>query len=129
PNHPLKLGIFVDSLYTMKNLVLAVLSTVFFTTSFAQKSTSENKFPFKIEGTIRNFNGKKIYVHHKWDDKDYTDSAKVNNGKFLFNLRSAEPNMYWFTTTNNINEQPNFVFFADAVTHKATLIGDSLAFS
>jgi len=113
----------------MKQRVIAALLTVFFTASFAQKPASENKFPFKIEGTIRNFSGNKIYVHHKWNEKDYTDSTKVNNGKFLFNLRSAEPNMYWFTTTNNINEQPNYVFFVDAVTHKATLIGDSLAFS
>jgi peroxiredoxin len=37
--------------------------------------------------------------------------------------------MYWFTTTRNIAEQPNYVFFADQGAHKAVLIGDSLPFS
>jgi len=96
--------------------------------NYAQKQTAK-PFNFKIEGSIRNFSGKTIYVHHKWDDKDFTDSAKVVNNKFAFNLKSIDPNMYWFTTTNNINQQPNAVFFADASTIKATLINDSLPFS
>jgi peroxiredoxin len=37
--------------------------------------------------------------------------------------------MYWFTNTNNINEQPNYVFFADAEPLKAFLIGDSIVYS
>ena len=72
---------------------------------------------------------KKVYVHHKWNDKDFSDSAKVVGGKFSFTLKSAEPNMYWFTTSSNIGEQPNFIFFADPGTIKATLIGDSIAYS
>lgn len=96
--------------------------------NYAQKQTAK-PFNFKIEGSVRNFSGKTIYVHHKWDDKDFTDSAKVVNNKFAFNLKSIDPNMYWFTTTNNINQQPNAVFFADASTIKATLINDSLPFS
>ncbi len=96
--------------------------------NYAQKQT-EKPFNFKIDGTIRNYTGKTIYVHHKWDDKDISDSAKVTNGKFSFNLKSIDPNMYWFTTTNNITAQPNFIFFADASPVKATLIGDSIAYS
>ena len=94
----------------------------------AQKQSSK-PFNFKIDGTIRNFTGKTIYVHHKWDDKDITDSTKVINNKFSFNLKSTDPNMYWFTTTKDINQQPNSIFFADASTIKATLISDSMAFS
>jgi peroxiredoxin len=97
--------------------------------AFAQKQSQPKTFPVKIDGTIRNFSGKTIYIHHKWDEKDYTDSAKVVNGKFSLNLKSVDPNMYWFTDTNNINEQPNYVFFADAEPLKALLIGDSIAYS
>jgi peroxiredoxin len=113
----------------MRKLVFAVLSTFIFTAAHAQKTTSEKKLPFKIEGSIRNFTGKTIFLHHKWDEKDYTDSTKVVNGKFTFNLKTPEPNMYWFTTTNNIAEQPNFIFFADPGDLKAVLIGDSLPYS
>ena len=80
-------------------------------------------------GTIKNFQGKKIYVHHKWDEKDFTDSALIKDSKFNFNLRTQDPNMYWFTTTPDINAQPNAIFFADEATIKANLIGDSLPYS
>ena len=107
-----------------------VIITLAFTVNClsAQKQNSK-PFNFKIDGTIRNFTGKTVYVHHKWDDKDITDSAKVINNKFSFNLKSTDPNMYWFTTTKDINQQPNSIFFADASTIKATLISDSMAFS
>lgn len=96
---------------------------------FAQKQTSSKTFPVKIQGVIRNFSGKQIYLHHKWDEVNYTDSAKVLDGKFSFNLKSIDPNMYWFTLSNNVNEQPNFIFFADNEPLKANLIADSLAYS
>jgi peroxiredoxin len=111
----------------MKKTILIALT--FFATSFnAQKQTAKT-FNFKIDGTIRNFKGKTIYLHHKWNDKDVTDSAKIVSNKFSFNLKSEEPNMYWFTMTNNVAEQPNFIFFADAASIKANLIGDSIAYS
>ncbi len=97
--------------------------------TYAQKKSTEKTFPVKIDGTIRNFTGKKIYVHHKWNEKDFTDSAVVNNGKFSFNLKSVDPNMYWFTVAPEIGAQPNFVFFADAAPTKVVLIGDSLPYS
>lgn len=97
--------------------------------SVSRKQIQEKTFSFKIDGTIRKFDGKKIYLHHKWDEKDYTDSAKLVNGKFSLNLKSVDPNMYWFTLTNDINAQPNYIFFADAGTIKVTLLADSLPYS
>jgi len=96
---------------------------------FAQKQNSSKTFPVKIQGVIRNFSGKQIFLHHKWDEVNYTDSAKVLDGKFSFNLKSIDPNMYWFTLSNNVNEQPNFIFFADNEPLKANLIADSLVYS
>lgn len=112
----------------MKKILLLIpfLTIVF---AYSQKQAQPKTFPVKIDGTIRNFSGSKIYIHHKWDEKDHSDSAKVVNGKFSFNLKSVDPNMYWFTLTNNINEQPNYIFFADSEPLKATLIADSLIFS
>jgi peroxiredoxin len=107
----------------IKNLFLVSLSVLFLNVFSQQK---QKTFSFKIDGNVRNYTGKKVYVHHKWDEKDYTDSTQVVNGKFSFNLKSVDPNMYWFTTTNNINAQPNFIFFADASPVKVTLIGDSI---
>lgn len=107
----------------MLKQLLSLCLALSFLTSFSQK---QKMFSFKIEGNIRNFSGNKIYVHHKWDEKDYTDSATINNGKFSFNLKSVDPNMYWFTTSNNINGQPNLIFFADGAPVKVTLIADSM---
>ncbi|MBA3663310.1 MAG: AhpC/TSA family protein [Bacteroidetes bacterium] len=107
----------------IKKLLTFSLGLLFLSSFSQQKS---KPFSFKIDGSIRNFTGKKIYVHHKWEEKDYSDSANIVNGKFSFNLKSIDPNMYWFTTTNNINAQPNLIFFADASNVKASLIGDSI---
>ena len=96
---------------------------------WSQSTSSEKTFSFKIDGTIRNYNGKSIYVHHKWNEKDYTDSAKIVKGKFVFNLKSVEPNLYWFTTVSDINAQPNYLFFANNEPIKANLIGDSILYS
>jgi peroxiredoxin len=113
----------------MMKKLLILIPFLTFGSAQAQKQNQQKTFPVKIDGTIRNFSGKTIYIHHKWDEKDYSDSAKIVNGKFSFNLKSVDPNMYWFTNTNNINEQPNFVFFADSEPLKAVLIGDSIAYS
>jgi peroxiredoxin len=113
----------------MKKFLLVFVSTLFVNAVSAQKQATEKTFPVKISGTIRNFDGKRIYLHHKWDEKDHTDSTVVIKGRFLFALKSVDPNMYWFTTVNDINAQPNFIFFADATPLQVTLIGDSLPFS
>ncbi|MDP1799935.1 MAG: TlpA disulfide reductase family protein [Bacteroidota bacterium] len=112
----------------MKKLLI-LIPFLSFVLANAQKQSQPKTFLVKIDGTIRNFSGKTIYVHHKWDEKDHTDSAKVVNGKFNFNIKSVDPNMFWFTTTSNINEQPNYIFFADAEPLKANLIGDSILYS
>ncbi len=115
---------------SMKKGILSAVSVFVLASGFAQKQPPEKKFAFKIEGTIRNYAGKTIYVNHKWNEKEYVDSAKVLDGKFAFNLKSVEPNIYWFSTVRD-NSQPNsnYYFFVDESVHKATLIGDSMIYS
>lgn len=110
----------------MKRIILITI-ILFNLSGYSQSKPKE--FSFKINGSIRNFSGSKVFLHHKWDDKDYTDSVKVSNGKFSFNLKSPEPNMYWLTTYNNINFQPNFVFFVDKGEISVELIADSIQYS
>ena len=110
----------------IKSVVL-VVSTFFFCSLSAQKP--EKPFIIKVDGNIRNFTGKKIYIHHRLEGQPITDSAKVNIGKFAFTLKTTEPTLYWFTLTNNSSEQPNYNFFADGSPVKANLIGDSLLYS
>lgn len=74
----------------------------------AQKPAS-----FTISGTLKQVKGDYVYLHHKWDNKDITDSLKVKNGAFNFNGKTTEPNMYWITRSRNVGEQPNLVFFVD----------------
>lgn len=115
----------------MKKNIFTALSPLFIVLfGFSQKQSPEKTFSFKIDGVTRNYTGNTVYLHHKWNEKDFTDSAKIVDGKFKFNLKSAEPNMYWFTTTNNMNSQFNCIFFADASPVKATIIGgDSIVYS
>jgi len=56
---------------------------------------SQTNFNFTISGNLQNVaDGKAIYIHHKWDGKNLTDSAKVKGGAFSFKGKSSEPNMY-----------------------------------
>jgi peroxiredoxin len=104
----------------MKHLFLAFAVIFSFTTS-AQKP-----FTFNINGEISKYDQKYVYLHHKWDNKDFTDSIPVKNGKFAFTGKSDEANMYWFTTVNNLNYQPNFIFFVDPGKISVKLKGDSI---
>lgn len=75
---------------------------------------AQSPFNFSISGTIRNTpDNSYVYIHHKWDNKDITDSVKIKGGKFTFNGKSSEVNMYWMTKSRNMNEQPNLIFFTD----------------
>lgn len=75
---------------------------------------SQTPFTFSVAGNIKNVaEGSYIYIHHKWDGKDMTDSAKIKAGKFTFSGKGKEPNMYWITKSRNILEQPNLIFFVD----------------
>ncbi len=78
-------------------------------------SFSQTPFSFTINGTLRNAaENSTTYIHHKWDGREVTDSAKIKGGKFVFTGKSTESNMYWVTKSRNINEQPNLIFFVDA---------------
>jgi peroxiredoxin len=87
---------------------------------------AQKPFTFTINGEISKYNKTYIYLHHKWDTKDFTDSIKIKAGKFSFEGKSMEPNMYWFSTESNLNFQPNFIFFVDAGKITAKLKGDSI---
>lgn len=87
---------------------------------------AQKPFKFTINGEISNYTKNYIYLHHKWENKDFTDSIKVVNGKFKFEGKSEEPNMYWFNNTSDITGQPMFIFFADPGKLSAKLKGDSL---
>jgi len=95
----------------------------------AQSGRKQKPFSFEIEGSVRNYPGQMIYLHHKWDDLSITDSAKVADGHFKFRLKSPEPNMYWLTQTRDVNAQPNTIFFVDRGTLKVLVKGDSIASS
>lgn len=112
--------------------ILVIVSVLFFSPVFPQKQAQgqEKSYSYKIEGTTRNFSGKKVYIHRKREDKTLSDSAKVVNGKFNFALKGTEPAMHWITLTNDANAQPSYVFFADAEPSRLNVIGgDSLLYS
>jgi len=87
---------------------------------------AQKPFTFTINGEVSKYSKTYIYLHHKWETKDFTDSIKVKAGKFSYTGTSLEPNMYWFSTENNLNFQPNFIFFVDAGKITAKLKGDSI---
>lgn len=88
--------------------------------------SAQKPFSFTINGEIVKYNKKYIYLHHKWEGKDFTDSLLVKNGKFTYAGKSEEANMYWFTTENNMLSQTNFIFFVDPGKISVKLKGDSI---
>jgi len=104
----------------MRHLILSVLLVISIVLN-AQKP-----FSFTINGEITKYDKQYVYLHHKWDGKDFTDSMQVKNGKFSFSGKSEEPNMYWFTTDNNLLAQNNFIFFVDPGKISVKLKGDSV---
>ena len=96
----------------------------------ALSAIAQTPFTFSINGSLKNVkDNAKTYIHHKWDNKTYTDSVKVKAGKFIYTGKSAEPNMYWITKTSNVNDQPNLIFFVDAGKINVTAHIDSLPFA
>ena len=89
-----------------KFLQIALVGLSF--SGFAQKPVN-----FTLSGTLKQAKGNYAYLHHKWGNKDITDSVKLKNGAFTFAGKTDEPNMYWITKGRNIGEQPNLVFFVD----------------
>lgn len=109
----------------MKNYFLVAL----FMAGSCVLAQNQKPFNFSIEGEVKDLKQTYIYLHHKWNDKDHTDSIKIVNGKFTFKGKSAEPNMHWLTTTNNINAQPNCIFFVDPAVIKVRFHADSIAYA
>lgn len=87
---------------------------------------AQKPFAFTVEGTAKNYKNAYLYFSHKWDDKSYTDSVKVTDGKFKYSGKSPEPNMYWVTFTNNSQTQPNIIFYVDPGKTVMNLDMDSL---
>jgi thiol-disulfide isomerase/thioredoxin len=87
---------------------------------------AQKPISFTIEGTAKNYKNKYIYINHKWDDNNFTDSVKVENSKFKLSGKSPESNMYWITFNNNINSSPNIVFYVDPGKTTITMDVDSL---
>jgi peroxiredoxin len=99
-----------------KSLILSLAS-------ISIMSVAQTSFNFSINGTIKNIpDNAYTYIHHKWNNKDITDSAKVKGGKFSLNGKATETNMYWMTKSRNLSEQPNLIFFIDG--GKTTVIGN-----
>lgn len=70
----------------MKKGILLAVSALLVANVFAQKPSPEKKITIKIDGSIRNFTGKTIYVHHRVNEQEMLDSTLVSNGKFSLNL-------------------------------------------
>ena len=106
------------------NKIKFLFLSIFITgTVVAQKP---KPFSFTIEGSVKNYKSAYIYLNHKWDDKFFTDSTKVTDGKFKFTGKSPEPNMYWFTITSNPNTQPAIIFYVDGAKTTVDMNMDSL---
>lgn len=99
-------------------------------TAFVSAQTPTAKpFPVKLDGTIKGMDGKYLYIHHRENDVDRTDSAKVIGGKFSVKAKSEHPDIFWITLSRDPASQPNCFFFADQTPLKSVLKTDSLPFS
>lgn len=104
----------------MKYLKFSLLAISF-------SAAAQSSFNFSINGTIKGLpDNTYTYIHHKWDGKNFTDSAKIKGGKFSFSSKGIEPNMFWITKTRDMNEQPNLIFFVDGGKTTVTGNADSL---
>lgn len=107
----------------MKSFIISFLA-------FSISVSAQTSYNYSIQGTVRNIKeGNYIYIHHKWNGKDNTDSAKVKAGKFSISGKGVEPNMFWLTKANNINHQPNAIFFVDGGKTTIDINLDSIAFA
>ncbi len=115
----------------MKKSIIVFLLIPFSHSFYAQKTISKKPVSIRIDGTISRFQGSQIFIHHKVGDQVVSDSAKVNKDQFQFNIKAAEPDLFWITLDRDNNpQQPATCFlFADATPLKATLKVDSMAVS
>ncbi len=96
---------------------------------FSQGKSREQTFTTKLSGLAPGYDGKKIYLHHKWDEQLYSDSVTVQGAKFAFTVKSVDPNMYWITLGPDPNMQPNLPFFVDKAPVTVQMKPDSLPYS
>lgn len=90
---------------------------------------AQSSYNYSIIGNVTNGkDGSYIYLHHKWNNKDVTDSAKIKGGKFNFSGKGFEPNMFWLNQSSNINFQPMLIFFVDGGKTTIDVNLDSLTF-
>jgi peroxiredoxin len=107
----------------IKSLQIALLAVSF-------PVLAQTSYNYSIGGSLKNLpDNSYIYLHHKWDNKDYTDSTKVKAGKFTFSGKGTEANMFWLTKSSDIGEQPNIIFFVDGGKTSITGNIDSLAYT
>lgn len=117
-------------LKTMTKSTFSILFTLLIFSSYSQKKSNQKTIPLKIEGMVRNWDTKKIYLHHRDNELMITDSSTISKGKFKFQSKLIEPTMYWFSLSRDAAQQPNIVFFADEAPVSATILGgDSLVYS
>jgi peroxiredoxin len=95
----------------------------------AQNKSTDQTFTTKLKGNLRGLKTDKVYLHHKWDDKNFTDSVRATGGSFVFTIKSPEPNMYWVSTSPEINAQPSAIFFVDKAPLTLNAHADSLAYA
>lgn len=117
----------------MKLFAVALFVLILSATTGAQNTNSKaariKADPVKVDGSISNFSGKYIYIHHQGPQSEIIDSARVLNGRFTLNLKVSEPELYWMTTERAANQLQSVMFFPDKMAMKATLKGDSIPYS
>jgi len=99
------------------------------TVILSAQTLTPKPFPVKVDGTIKGMDGQYIYIHHRENEVDKTDSAKVVGGKFTLKTKSSYADVFWITFAREVGAQPNCFFFADQAPLKAKLKTDSLPFS
>ena len=108
----------------MKYINLAFLLSLLFSVQ------AQQDFNFTIKGQTQVPPGTQVYLHHKWNDAFFKDSIKIKSSTFQIKLKSAEPNLYWFSYSSNPETQPMCFFFCDPGTLQVNLKSqDSIAYS
>ena len=69
---------------------------------FSMPLLAQTNTNYTISGTLKNVsNNGYVYLHHKWGNKDITDSAKVKAGTFSFKGKTSEESMQQYVDLVN----------------------------
>lgn len=63
--------------------------------------------PFSVKGTLKDANGKKIYLHYLIDEKPVIDSTVISNGTFIFKGKLSVPVVSASIVFGNMNDRRN----------------------